>query len=234
MKSKLLLIILFSLFCFQNNSAQKSKKRVITGVVLKVDKSPIANAIIMIDNVKTNSITNAEGKYKVKVKPEALKIGVVTFGNGMREEDISGRTRIDFNFSTAAPGPPVETDIPVSEEAVNSGYKVDKRKFVTTEVSKIDGSDKKFASYSTIYDMIQREVSGVQVHGTSIIIQQSKNLWGYVGPLLIVDGVTVNSIEDVRPSAVNSIEVLKGTSAAIYGTRGYGGVIIITTKSGNK
>jgi len=205
----------------------------ITGTVLGADKNPIANAIIMIDNVKTNSLTNAEGKYKVKVKPEALKIGVFTFGNGIREEDIGGRLHIDFNFSTPAADQPAESDNPVGDEAVNSGYRVDKRKFVTNEVSKIDGTDKKFASYSTIYEMIQREVSGVQVKGTTIIIQESRNMWGFVPPLLIVDGTTVDSIEDVRPNAVKSIEVLKGTAASMYGTRGYGGVIIITTKTTN-
>jgi TonB-dependent SusC/RagA subfamily outer membrane receptor len=233
MRSKLLFVVLFSLCCFQYSPAQKSKKVIISGTVLGADKNPISNAIIMIDNEKTNSLTNAEGKYKIKVKPEALKIGVFTFGNGLREEDIGGRMRIDFNFSTDAADQSAVSDDPVGDEAVNSGYRVDKRKYVTNEVSKIDGADKKFASYSTIYDMIQREVSGVQVQGTSIIIQESRNMWGYVAPLLIVDGVTVDSIEDVRPNAVKSIEVLKGTSAAMYGTRGYGGVIIITTKTTN-
>lgn len=234
MKSKIFLLILFSLFCFNISPAQKSKKITITGTVLGVDKSPIANAIIMIDNVKTNTLTDAEGKFKIKVKPEAVKIGVFTFGNGLREEDIGGRLRIDFNFRTAAADLLVESDTPVGDEAVNSGYRVDKRKFITNEVSSIDGTDKKFASYGTIYEMIQREVSGVQVQGTTIIIQDSRNMWGYVPPLLIVDGTTVDSIEDVRPNAVKSIEVLKGTSAAMYGTRGYGGVIIITTKTSNK
>ncbi len=233
MRSKIIFLIIVSLFCFQNNSAQKSKKLTIEGTVLGVDKNPIANAIIMIDNEKSNSVTGPEGKYKIKVKPQAIKIGVFTFGNGLREEDIAGRTKIDFNFSTVAAGAPAEQENSVNDEAVNSGYKVDKRKYVTTEVSKIDGTDKKFASYSTIYDMIQREVSGVQVQGTSIIIQESRNMWGYVAPLLIVDGITVDSIEDIRPSAVKSIDVLKGTSASMYGTRGYGGVILITTKSGD-
>lgn len=233
MKNKIVFVIMFFLFCFQISPAQKSKKLTITGTVLGVDKNPITNAIIMIDNKKTNSLTNAEGNYKVKVKPEAIKIGVFTFGNGIREEDISGRVHIDFNFSTAAAENHQDSDIPAGDEAVNSGYRVDKRKFVTNEVSKIDGTDKKFASYSSIYEMIQREVSGVQVQGTTIIIQESRNMWGFIAPLLIVDGVTVDSIEDVRPNAVKSIEVLKGTAAAMYGTRGYGGVILITTKTTN-
>ena len=76
MKFKALLLIVLSLFCFQYISAQKVKKVKkieITGTVTGMDKSPIPNAIIMIDGEKTNSTTDAEGKYKVKVKPDAKK-----------------------------------------------------------------------------------------------------------------------------------------------------------------
>jgi TonB-dependent SusC/RagA subfamily outer membrane receptor len=234
MRSKILFVILFSVFCFQYSSAQKSKKVTITGTVLGVDKQPIANGIIMIDNIKTSSITNAEGKYSVKVKPDAHKIGVFTFGNGVREEDINGRVKIDFNFSTAAASQPVDEEIEAGDEAVNTGYRVVKRKDVTTDISKIDGTNKKYASYSSIYDMIQREVSGVKVNGDYIIVQGSKTLDGSVPALLVVDGVYVQSIGDISPTSVESVEVLKGSSASMYGSRGFGGVILISTRIKNK
>lgn len=235
MNNKILLVILFSLFCFQISPAQKSKKITITGTVLGVDKKPIANGIIMIDNIKTSSVTDAEGKYSVKIKPDALKIGVFTFGNGVREEDINGRVKVDFNFSTAAAGQPVDdTEIEAGDEAVNTGYRAVKRKDVTTDISRIDGTNKKYASYSSIYDMIQREVSGVKVNGDYIIVQGSATLDGGVPALLVVDGVYVQSIGDISPTSVESIEVLKGSSASMYGSRGFGGVILISTRIKNK
>jgi TonB-dependent SusC/RagA subfamily outer membrane receptor len=54
-----------------------------------------------------------------------------------------------------------------------------------------------------------------------------------VTALIVVDGVTMDEIPDIPPTSVKSIEILKGTAAAIYGSRGYGGVIIIKTKIQN-
>jgi TonB-dependent SusC/RagA subfamily outer membrane receptor len=100
-------------------------------------------------------------------------------------------------------------------------------------VNKIDGTNKKYASYHSIGDMIQREVSGARLNGTSVIIQDSKDLFGSVYALIVVDGVYMNELPDIQPAQVKSIEVLKGSSAAMYGSRGYGGVIIIKTKMQN-
>lgn len=235
MKIKLFLIILLSALCFNSISAQKNSKKItITGTVLNVAKSPIVNAIVMIDGQKTNSLTDSEGTYKIKVKQNAIKIGIFTFGNGIREEDINGRTQINFNFATVGSQQLPDQTIAPGEEGVATGYGVVKKKNLTTDVNKIDGTNKKYASYSSIYDMIQREVSGVRISGGSIILQDSKNLWGSIPALLIVDGVYVDDISHISPASVKSIEVLKGTSSAIYGSRGYGGAIVIKTKTGNE
>jgi TonB-dependent SusC/RagA subfamily outer membrane receptor len=233
MRIKIFFLILLSVLCLNSVTAQKNSKRMtITGSVVDVARRPIVNAIIMIDNKKTNSMTDSKGTYKIKVKRNASKIGIFTFGNGIIEEEINGRTRINFNFRTGAFQQLPDQNIAPGEDAINVGYKYVKKKNLTYSVSKIDGTNKKYASYSSIYDMIQREVAGVQVNGTTIVIQDSKNLLGYVPPLFIVDGIYVDTIEDIRPSVVESIEVLKGASAAIYGSRGYGGAILIKTKTG--
>ena len=113
---------------------------------------------------------------------------------------------------------------------VNTGYGYVKQKNVTTEASKIDGTNKKYASYSSVYEMIQREVSGVRISGTDIIINESKDFFGNIPALLVVDGTYVTDFSNISPSSVESIEVLKGTAAAIYGSRGYGGAVVIKTK----
>lgn len=261
MRIKLFLISLLYFFCINSLSGQSIDKKItITGSVLDGDKRPIVGAIIMIDDQKTGSITDSEGNYKVRVKPTVSKIGIFTFGNGYFEEEISGRTLIDINFNGVAfkQGPdwditPGELDlyrrsennsyyrlmglqgknIVTGEELVDVGYAQIKKKNLTGNIDYIDGADKKYSSCSTIYDMIQRGGIGVMVNGKQIIIQAAANLSGSVGPLVIVDGVYVSSddLDFISPSEVKSISVLKGTSAAIYGSRGYGGVIIIRLKS---
>jgi len=78
--------------------------------------------------------------------------------------------------------------------------------------------------------MIKGQIPGVDVSGSSIRIQGANSFMGSTEPLLVVDGMTVQSIEDISPREVKSIEVLKGSSAAIYGSRGANGVILITLK----
>lgn len=221
-----------SLLCVTSSlNAQKVKNITIEGTVLNASKEPITNAIIMIDDQKTNSLTDAEGNYKVKVKSTAVKIAIFTFGHGTFEDSIKGRTRIDFNFGTTRAQKNSEENIAPGEEGVNTGYALVKKKNLTTDVSKIDGSNKKYRNYSTIREMIQREVSGVRLLNGEFVIQGSSDIGGSIPALIVVDGVPMNSLPDIPPISVLSIEVLKGTSAAIYGSRGYGGAIIIKTKT---
>ena len=233
MKIKVIFMVLLSVLCCSSVSAQKNNKKItIKGTVLDVSKTPIRNAIIMIDGNNTSSTTDAEGKYTIKVKPKAITVGVFTFGNGIMEEPINGRTQIDFNFGTVSIQTPLLNN-EAGEVGVDVGYGTVKQKNLTNQVNKIDGTDKKYTTYTSVYEMIQRQVSGVRVNGTSVIIQGSKDFFGEVPALLVVDGVPVTSVSDIQPSTVKSIEVLKGSAAAMYGTRGYGGVILIKTKSKN-
>lgn len=230
MKTKLLLIML-SVFCINCSYSQKNSKRItITGVVKDAYRNPIVNAIVLIDGRKTGSVTDSQGRYRIKVNRDARMIGIFTFGSGVFEEEIGGRALVNFEFSTFALNQQQLPEPLPGDEAVNLGYNYAKKRNLTTEVTKIDGTKKKYASYSSIYEMIQREVSGVRVYGNSIIIQDSRNISGNVGPLLVVDGVYVNSLDGIPPSTVESIVVLKSTSAAIYGSRGYGGAILVKTK----
>ena len=234
MNLKLLFFILLAGICMNSVDAQKNNKKItITGTVLDVEKGPMSNAIIMIDDKNTDVITDADGNYTIKVKPSAVKIGVFTFGSGTFEDSIKGRTVINFNFGVAGKKQFTTQSGTPGEQGVNTGYSHVKKKNTTTEITSIDGTDKKYDSYSSIYEMIQREVSGVQVTGHNIIIQGAQDIFGSVPPLFVVDGTYVDDISSISPNSVKSIEVLKGTSAAIYGSRGYGGVIVIKTKIRN-
>jgi hypothetical protein len=228
--SKKMLFLFLTVLSINSISAQKPGRKIeIKGTVLDVYNEPIANAIIMIDDHKTNSVTDSRGNYKVRIKRATSKIGVFTFGNGIIEEYINGRTQINFNFRTMAAQHP-NPNLWEGERGINTGYGVVKKKDLTTDVSSMDGYDPKYSTYSSISDMIQRHVSGVQVYGNNVIIQDSQNFMGRIYPLIIVDGVYMDHLPDIPPSNVSSIEVLKSTAAAIYGFRANGGAIIIKTK----
>jgi TonB-dependent SusC/RagA subfamily outer membrane receptor len=213
---------------------QQHKKITIRGTVLDATLSPISGAIVMIDGHKTNAVTTAQGTFSIKVKPDAERIGIFTFGSGIMEEDIAGRTRIDFNFSTryinfnALEDQQRDVTIAAGTEQVNTGYNKTARRDLTTSVVTANGTGDR-RTYTSIYQMLQ-ELPGVQVTGSGVVIQGSRNLYGPVPALIVVDGVPVSDIPNISPATVESVEVLKGTAAAIYGSRGYGGAVLITTK----
>lgn len=211
-------------------SAQKQARKItISGVVLDNNDQPIENAIVMINGVKTSVMTDANGYYNVKVKPTAKTIGVVALGSGIVEQEIEERTEISFFFNKEGiAAQEVEPAIVSGNQSVNTGYNEVEKKNLTTSISKVKGN--KVRSYSSIYEMLQT-VPGVRVSGTQVVVQDARNLQGFVAPLFVVDGVQVSSIDDISPVTVESIEVLKGAAATIYGTRGYGGVILIKRKS---
>jgi TonB-dependent SusC/RagA subfamily outer membrane receptor len=234
MKTRIFFLILLSVSCSYYVTAQWNSRKVrITGTAYDVYRSPIVNAIVLIDGQKTSSVTDSKGNFKIRVRRDAMEIGIFTFGNGIIRETINGRTHIVFHFATVKSPLVPDNNIASGEEGVNVGYGSIKRKNLTSDITKINGRNKKYASYSSIYDMLQREVSGIIIHGHNIIIQDSRNFFGPVPPLLVVDGVYVDSIENIQPVTVESIEVLKGTSAQIYGSRGFGGAILIKTRLSN-
>ena len=221
----LLLSVVFGTVLF---GQKNNKKIIITGVVVDVNQNPIVDATIMIDNMKTNIATDHKGFYKVKVKPSAEKIGIFTFKSAVIEEAINGRTTINFTLAASIPQQINYQNNAEDEEEIDIGYGTVKKKNLTSSMSRIDGQNKRYASYRNIYDMLSGEVPGVQVSGKSIKIQGVSSLNSSTEPLFVVDGIVVNSIDYIQPQMVKSIEVLKGPSASIYGSRGANGVILIT------
>lgn len=231
MKIRVLYTVLFSILIMCSLSAQESSKKItITGTVLDETGSPIVNGIVMVDGVKTNSMTDSKGVYKIKVKRTAEKIGIISFTSGLLEQVIDGRAVINFTYSTSSLPQKTDQTVLNKDEGVNTGYNYVKEKNMTTPAVSIDGSDKKYTSYRTVSEMITREYAGVNYTGSSYVIQGAKDFFGSVPALLVVDGVYVDNFDGISPSVVESITILKGSSAAIYGARGYGGAIVITTK----
>jgi TonB-dependent SusC/RagA subfamily outer membrane receptor len=232
--------ILLSVFLTVNSITglygQRSRGEItITGfVVVKADSAdfPVANAIIMVDGEKIGNLTDSKGFYKIKVKKENKKIGIYTPAYGMTEEPLDGRSNINFTFKSLAPYQKAFKPDP-GDEPVDIGYRTVKKKDIVVPAGKIDGTKLKNAGYKNIYEMIRGKVPGVHVNGTSIMIRSATSVNSSTEPLLVVDGVPVTTISDIDPRMVRSIEVLKGSAASIYGSRGSNGVVLINLLKGN-
>ncbi len=232
MNTKVFLIILFSVFSFALSSGQ-SKKIQITGRVTDSSQKPVAGATIFVDNQSTGKETGKNGTYKVRIPADSKKIGVFSATGEVAEFPVNGQKEINFslpvNFSSGIKknsnsNRPATDDS--QEEEINIGYGSVKKSSVVSPVTKVDGRNQKFV-YKDIYEML-RGKPGVQVNGKSIKIQGSSSFMASTEPLFVVDGSVVNSIDDIAPTNVKSIEILKGSAASIYGSRGANGVILIT------
>jgi TonB-dependent SusC/RagA subfamily outer membrane receptor len=229
MKSKYFFFVVLSLFVFVHPlSGQKAnKKKILTGYVTDANMNPVAGAMILIDKNRTNISTDNMGYYKVKIRPNATLLTVFSITSGAGGDSIRGRTSINIELHTIQNMPEVKT---ATGNSANIGYGYIDTKNSTQQINKIDNSGDKYSVYNNIYDMLKGAIPGVQVIGKSIIIQGISTINASTDPLFVVNGTVVSSIDDIQPTEVLSVDVLKGSAASIYGSRGSTGVIIITLK----
>ena len=130
-------------------------------------------------------------------------------------------------------------DTAVSERGeINMGYVNASRENNALTVSEVKVTEAEEQIFKDIYEYLRNKVPGVEVGNTSgagerphIQIRGNRSITGNDGePLFIVDGVEYPQIENIRPEEVYSVQVLKDSGAASYGSRGSNGVISITTK----
>lgn len=223
--------VLLSLMVFTISALSSGQKKTeVTGMVKDANQIPVRGAAIFIDGQNTGKQTNKKGFYKVTVEPSAKILRVLAADGRSADQPIDSKNEIVFILPASFNGTVnVNTETENADEQVNVGYGSVRRKDLVSPVTSVDGEKNQFV-YKDIYEML-RGKPGVQVNGTSVKIQGGANtLMSGTDPLFVVDGVTVSSIDFVMPESVKSIEILKGTSASIYGSRGANGVILITLK----
>jgi TonB-dependent SusC/RagA subfamily outer membrane receptor len=229
MKTRFLILLLVALMAGSQAEGQKKNKMItVTGEVTDTTMAPVSGALIVVDWESSGATSRSNGTFRIKVRPETQTVGVYTSNLGSAITAYVGQTTLNFvldgkealiNFT------PPESE---RDREIDIGYATVKRKDLTTDVGYIDGQDEANKGYTNIYDMIRGKVPGVSVVGNSIIIRGVNSVNASTDPLLIVDGVVVSSIDNISPSMVKSISVLKGPDAAIYGSRGANGVLLIT------
>jgi TonB-dependent starch-binding outer membrane protein SusC len=213
-----------SVFTFGQKTSKKTDKKItITGVVMSPDKKPVEDAYLYIDGLRINFKSKKDGTYKIDADQAAFKLFAWSSEYGFGEKEIGGQTNVDLVLNGIKDIHDLRTPEFIQKDiGLDSIKKSGKAK------------PKKINTYNDIYQMIRAEVNGVVVSGKSILIQQGHSFFGGSEPLFVVNGTIVPSIDYVNPLEVKSIQVLKGSAAAIYGVRGSNGVISITLKNGTE
>ena len=230
MKWKIVIIalLLLSTSCLIYSQEKSKKKIVVTGYVTDQLGQPMSNVSIFIDEKNSNRVTDQNGKFKIKIKPSVKSITAFSVFYGGMEIPFDGQTELKFILShDFAMGTSTQ---PVTKEAIDIGYQTANKDNLTNSVGSVNKSRIDKTTYNTIYEMIEGEVAGVTVQGTSIRIRGKSSISGSNEPMFIVDGSPVSFIGYISPRDVESIDILKGSYAAIYGVRVANGVIVIKLK----
>lgn len=234
MRSTFVLILLISFLSYVPASGQKNKKKItVSGLVTDAAQRPLSGALLMVDGKNTGIATDNEGYYKLRVKPDADSITVVTFTYGVNTLPIDGKTTINFVMGGDPGQEQSATQKQVNDKKIDIGYENVSQKDVLTQVNTVDARNHKYDSYKNIYEIL-KGLPGVVVKGNSIQIQGPSSFTSGTEPIFVVDGMVVESVDGISPAMVESISVLKGASASIYGSRGANGAILITLINGKE
>ena len=207
----------------------------VEGIVTDANGEPIIGASIVIKGTTNGTITDLDGKFSL---PNATGTLVISYiGYQTQEIALNGQKQLKVVM---------KEDSEMLEEVVVVGYGSVKKESLTGSVTVVD--DKAFAekgNLSSPLQALQGQVPGVMITRSSSAPGDESwgmNLRGSVSvnstePLIIIDGVASSSVNDLRlinPNDIESINFLKDGSAAIYGARAAGGVVLITTKKGKE
>lgn len=227
MRQKILLSCAILLSCLGPLMAQT---REISGKVTDEKMKDLPGVSIVIKGTQRGTVTDVNGQYRLPVTEQNPVILTFSFvGYRSQEISLSAQTLLDVVMN------PEDNAL---SEVVVVGYGTQKKKDLTGAISTIGAKDVAGRQTVQISEALQGSIAGVSVTrsgggpgaGSSILVRGITTI-GTNSPLIIVDGVPVSNIDNVNPGDVESITVLKdAASAAIYGSRGAAGVILVTTK----
>ena len=206
----------------------------VSGTVYDPDGNPLNGATVAVQNGTQGTITNADGKFTLKVKTTD-KLEFSYLGYKTLVVNVGSRTNFKIDMENDS-----STDI---DEVVVIGYGSVAKKDLTGSVASVKMNDIKDVPVLSVDNALQGRIAGADFLSTtgepgsttSIRIRGTRSINASNEPLIVVDGVmdAIHDLNDINSDDIASISVLKdASSTAIYGSRGANGVILITTKQG--
>ncbi len=205
-------------------------QRTISGIVTDDSGEGLIGANVLEKGTTNGTITDLDGSYSLTVADGATLVFSFT---GYTNQEIAVGNSDVVNIQLDAGE--------LLDEVVVIGYGTQSEKEITSSVVKIENKDFNQGPISDPSQLLQGKVAGLQVYnrggdpnGSSVIrLRGISTVGANAQPLVVVDGIIGASLDNVDPNDIENINVLKdGSAAAIYGSRGSSGVIIVTTKSG--
>ncbi|QKJ29026.1 TonB-dependent receptor [Mucilaginibacter mali] len=206
----------------------------VTGMVIDNTNLPLISVSITVKGKTGGVVTDVNGKFSITV-PNEQAVLQFTYVGYVTETRTVGKTR-QFNITMAS-------DAKGLNEVVVVGYGTQKRKDITGSVSSVDPKRLENMPNTSYIQALEGSIPGLAVtlntagaegNSNSVIIRGRRSISASNDPLIILDGIPYNgSSSDINPADIATMDILKDASAAaIYGSRGANGVILITTKKG--
>lgn len=207
----------------------------LSGTVTDAQQMALPGVSVIVKGTTTGTTTDADGKFTLKAaSPESVLVFSFV---GYISEEVRVGDQTTFNIA-------LTEDISTLQEVVVIGYGDVKKSDLTGSVATLKGDNLNKTPSASVDQLLQGKIAGVQVMsgggqpgaGATIRIRGASSLNGSKDPLVVVDGYPwgdAGNLKQINPDDIESIEVLKdASSAAIYGSRGANGVILITTRKG--
>lgn len=205
----------------------------LTGKVVDSKNEALIGVNVVIKGTTTGTVTDMDGNFRLEAAPgEVLVFSYL----GMNTQEVTVGSSRSLRIVMA-------DDTRALEEVVVVGYGSVRKKDLTTSVSSVSTQDIAERPIISAISAIQGKAAGVNVTTPSgqpgatptITIRGNTSITASNAPLYVVDGVPMNEINFLSPNDIESMQILKdASSAAIYGSRGSNGVVLITTKTGSK
>ena len=206
----------------------------VSGKVTDPTGTVVPGVTIVIKGTSNGTITDFDGEYSLNNVPENAILQFSFVGMKMQEVAVNGQSVINVSMLVETIG---------LEEVVAVGYGSLSKKEISSSIVNVNKENFQKGAVSDPVELIVGKVAGLNIDGSSTSphstssfqIRGATSITGGNSPLIVIDGIAGGNMNNVAPQDIESITVLKdGASAAIYGTRGANGVILITTKQSAK
>ncbi len=206
------------------NTSIEVVQTAVTGTVIDEGGLPLPGASVLIKGTTTGTQTDFDGNYSITASENDILV-ISYIGFKTIEIPVAGQTVINATL---------KEDAASLEEVIVVGYGTQKKSAITGSVVKVDAKDLTKVSVANTTELLSGRVAGVITKQTSGVPGNDAtqlSIRGFGTPLVLVDGIEM-SLARIDPNDIESINVLKDASAAIYGARAGNGVILVTTKRG--